>query len=299
MKTPITPKDPEQPIHTMQNPKSSFQWRALTSVVVSMAFLALAVSGIVLWAAPPGRIANWTDWSMLGLRKSQWIDLHIWFSLLFVVASIFHLILNWRPLMSYFKNKATRQFGWRREWLAGVLLCGALFAAVRLELPPFSSFLVFTDTLRESWDIQNDRPPIPHAELLTLGELAEKAGIEVTNALSVLESRGIRGAAPDLRMGEIAKQNRLPAQRIYEIMVGSTNHGERRSGQGPGGQGGGGAGRKTLSEFCIEEGIDLKAASARLEANGIKFTPRQTLREIAVNNGYQRPNELVRMIRGN
>jgi hypothetical protein len=53
-------------------------------VVVALSFLALAISGAVLWVSPPGRIANWTDWAMLGLRKSEWIDLHIWFALLFV-----------------------------------------------------------------------------------------------------------------------------------------------------------------------------------------------------------------------
>jgi hypothetical protein len=285
--------------NTLKHGQPSFHWRALTSVVVTLSFLALALSEGVLWASPPGRIANWTDWAMLGLRKSQWIDLHIWFSLLFVVASIFHIVLNWRPLLSYFKNKVSRRLGWRREWLAGVLLCVMLFAAVRLELPPFSSFLVFTDNLRESWGTRNERPPIPHAELLTLRELAEKAGVEITNALANLEARGITGATPDLRMAELAKSNRLPAQRIYDLMAPSPATGERRSGQGAGGQGGGGSGRKTLSEFCLEEGIDLKTAATRLEANGIKFTTGQTLRDIAVQNGFQRPNELVHMIRGN
>jgi hypothetical protein len=236
---------------------------------------------------------------MLGLRKSEWIDLHIWFGLLFLVASVFHLILNWRPLLSYFRNRLTHQFGWRREWLTGAILCAALFTAVRLGLPPFSSFLAFTDNLRESWGEKNERPPIPHAELLTVRELAEKAGVDVTNALKRLEAQGIKGAAPDLRMAELAKSNRLPAQRIFDLMVPSPASGERRSGQGPGGQGGGGAGRKTLSEFCLDEGVDLQTAIARLEAKGIKATAGQTLREIAVSSGYQRPNELARIIRGN
>jgi hypothetical protein len=100
-------------------------------------------------------------------------------------------------------------------------------------------------------------------------------------------------------MAELAKRNRLPAQRIYDLMVPSTNSGEKRSGQGQGGRGGGGAGRKTLSEFCLEEGIDIKTAMERLASKGLKASAGQTLREIAVNNGYEKPVELVQIVRGN
>lgn len=149
MSTPNQSEARESLKHPSARTPLLFQWRALASVVITLSFLALAISGGVLWAAPPGRIANWTDWAMLGLRKSEWINLHIWFSLLFLATSVFHLILNWRPLLSYFRNRITHRFGWRREWLAGAILCAALFAAVRLHLPPFSTFLAFTDDLRE------------------------------------------------------------------------------------------------------------------------------------------------------
>jgi hypothetical protein len=80
----------------------------------------------------------------------------------------------------------------RWEWLGAVVFCAAFFAAVRLELPPFSSFLAYTGDLRESWAMKNERPPIPHAELLTLRELAEKAGVELTNVMTRLKASGIK-----------------------------------------------------------------------------------------------------------
>jgi len=60
--------------------RPAFPWRALTSVIITVCFVFQVVSGLVLWAAPPGRIANWTDWAMLGLRKHDWIGLCLWFS---------------------------------------------------------------------------------------------------------------------------------------------------------------------------------------------------------------------------
>ncbi len=62
---------------------------------------------------------------------------------------------------------------------------------------------------------------------------------------------------------------------------------------------GGGAGRKTLTQFCAEERFDLEDVQSRLAKRGIKASADQTLREIAVDNGYDRPSELLEIIRQN
>jgi hypothetical protein len=66
-----------------------------------------------------------------------------------------------------------------------------------------------------------------------------------------------------------------------------------RGGFGKGGAGGGGAGWQTLAQYCSARNIVLTNAAARLQAKGIKFTPEQTLREIALANGYDRPYEVI------
>ena len=38
-----------------------FRWRALVSLLVASGFLVMAVTGIMLYVSPPGRVANWTD----------------------------------------------------------------------------------------------------------------------------------------------------------------------------------------------------------------------------------------------
>ena len=55
----------------------------------------------------------------------------------------------------------------------------------------------------------------------------------------------------------------------------------------------------TLATLCQQEGIDLKIAQERLEAKGIKASANLTLREIAANGGYQRPYEVLDIVRGN
>jgi hypothetical protein len=278
-----------------------FLWRALISVLISGAFLALVVSGTVLFISPPGRIANWTNWAMLGLRKHEWIGLHVCFSVLFLLAAFVHIVFNWRPLLNYFKDRMTRRASFRMEWITGLLICAGVYAGTRAAVPPFSSLLAFNDRVKESWDKARDRAPIPHAELLTMAELAQKAGLDVSTATNRLQARGVTGASSNVIVQELANKNGRSAQQIFEALK---EPGARAGGQeGPGhsagyggGRGGGGPGRKTLSEYCVGEGIDLKAALARLQSKGIKATADQTMREIAVNNGYDRPYEILNVL---
>jgi uncharacterized membrane protein YgcG len=283
-----------------------FAWRAMVSVLIAASFVILVLSGIILFVAPPGRIANWTNWTLLGLRKHDWIALHVCFSTLFLIGAVFHLVFNWRPLLNYFKDRLTRRVGFRWEWLAALAICGGVWAGTRVGVPPFSTLLAFSERVKEGWDQPRDRAPIPHAELLTLSELVEKAGVAMSTATNRLAARGITNASPDVVVRDLASLNARSAQQIYQSILaepvrggggGGQKHGQGQ-GRGGGGGAGGGPGRKTLAEFCADEGIEVKAALARLEAKGLKASADLTLREIAVNNGYSRPYEIMDILRG-
>lgn len=270
-----------------------FQWRALTSVLMTLGFGMLALSGVVLFLAPPGRVANWTNWTMLGLRKSDWGGLHIWFGTLFLVMTALHVAFNWRPLVSYFKNRATRTVGFRKEWAVAAGLSVVIFAGTRAGIVPFSSLLAWNEDLKESWDRPAERAPIPHAELLALSALAEKGGVDLATASSRLAARGIAGFGPDTIVQQIADQARVSAREIYGIIL----RGAPAGGGHADGKLGGGPGWKTLPQLCADEGIDAAAARSRLEARGIAFADTQTMREIAAASGLK-PYELVELIRG-
>jgi hypothetical protein len=294
------------------NRRLKFRFRALTSVLITSAFVVLLVSGIILFAAPPGRVANWTNWALLGLRKSEWAGLHITFSALFLLATILHLVFNWRPLVGYFRLRLGEAKELRWEWAVALVLAIAVYAGTRANVPPFSSLISYSESWRESWETPRQRAPIPHAELLTLQELADKAVVSMTIVSNRLGTRGITGFATNTVVRDLASQSGISAQQLYEIMTATSavpasgkapGVGEKAghnagSGRGPGGSGGGGPGRKTLAEYCADEGLDLQATLKRLEAKGIKAGASVTMREIAVNNGYSRPYEILDLIKG-
>ena len=265
----------------------------MVSVVIAFTFLALATSGLMLFLSPPGRIANWTDWTLLGLSKSEWTAVHVWFSTLFLAITVFHIIYNWRPLIAYFKDRATRHLSLRREWLAALGLCAAIGAGTLAAVPPFSSLLEWNESFKESWGQPVTAAPIPHAELLTLAQLAEKAAVPLATAVGRLEARGITGSSGEAIVQDVAARAHLSPQQVYDII--RTSKAEP-SVHGPGA--GGGPGWKTLSQFCTDEGISVDDGLARLAAKGFKAEAGLTLREIATNNGLAKPYELLEVIRG-
>lgn len=271
-------------------------------MLIALCFFMLAVTGIVLFIAPPGRVANWTNWNILGLRKSEWGGVHIWFGLLFLVVTVWHLILNWKPMLTYFKDRTRRTFTFRKEWIAAAGVTVLIFAGTKAGVTPFSSLLAWNETIKESWEQPATRAPIPHAELLTLRELAAKAGVDLRVALVRLEARGVKGATADTVVAKIADGAKLSAAQVYDLLTQNLAAGAAGSGAeahgASGGGGGGGPGRKTLTQFCAEEGIEVPVALQRLAAKGFKGEETLTLRELAVNNGFTKPYELMDLIRG-
>ena len=99
-----------------------FQFRAFISLLATFSFVTLAVTGVILYITPPGRSANWTNWTFWTLTKQQWIGLHICFSTLFLIVSVLHIWLNFKPLINYFVNKTQAALKFRVEWLKAMTI---------------------------------------------------------------------------------------------------------------------------------------------------------------------------------
>jgi hypothetical protein len=282
-----------------------FSFRALTSVTIAISFVVVVLSGIILFLAPPGRIANWTDWTILGLTKHDWGALHIVFTTLFLVASSFHIYFNWRPLLTYFRSRAAKGFQMRWEWLVALAFCAVVYGGLRADLPPVSSLLALNENLKSSWDQPANQAPIPHAELLTLAELAKQAGVELDEAKARLEAKDLKEVSDSVVVEDLAAQNRISAQDVYDFILppgspGSREgepRGEGNRGRGQGGGGGGGMGWLTLEQFCAQENIPIEQALQKLTGEGYEANAEWTLRETAQNNGFDRPYALLQLLR--
>jgi len=257
----------------------------------------MTVTGVVLFIVPPGRIANWTGWTFWALTKHQWTGLHDWFSIIFVVASLIHLYLNWKPFVSYFKNKITKAFTLRTEWALALVICVIALAGTIADVTPFSDLLEWNENIKQGYDRAQQQGPIPHAELLTLTALAEQVpGVELETMLSNLKEKGIEAESADTTLGELAEANNTTPARLYEIAVGEVHSGGQRGGTGgPSGGAGGGFGRMTLTQYCQQAGLDVNTAVESLKKAGFDARPESTIREIADSAGVH-PSEIRAVI---
>jgi len=85
--------------------KKTFQLRRLSTLVLSGAFLVMLVSGTVLFFGPHGSVARATEWTWLGLERVEWRAIHGAIAGLFILAGAVHVWLNWKPLLTYLKQR--------------------------------------------------------------------------------------------------------------------------------------------------------------------------------------------------
>jgi hypothetical protein len=283
-----------------KNSKMQFNWRAFFSVLSALSFIGMVFTGVILFVVPPGRIANWTGWTLLGLTKHQWIGLHDWFSIIFIAASVFHIYLNWKALVSYFKNKISKAFALRIEWAFALVICGIVFIGTLGGIKPFSSLLAWNENIKHSWDSTQQRALIAHAELLSLTELSEQVSdLSLETILTNLKSRGIEVESTDIVLGDLAEAHNMTPSQLYNIALGQAGHGGGQGGHGKQeqkeqhGQGGSGRGfgQMTLSSYCNQMGLDVNEAVNKLQNAGFKATSDMTIRSIADSTGAH-PSEI-------
>jgi len=291
--------------------KKSFNRRAFVSILVGFSFVLMTVTGLVLFFAPSCRIARDTSWIIWGHDKEQWVAVHVWFSIAFVIASMFHIYLNWSALTSYFKAKLKKGVALRAEWILALVICGIIYAGTVGEVAPFSSLLTFKDTFKhgESGERQRGRglrggrageQQVRNYPNSGQGNLAgsscdtqcqdSMSGMCVQNdeETDALDSgHGRKGRAWDLTGS--GRNDEQQYSRLEREQAGFREEGRAQSNVTNTARYG--MGQKTLRQFCKDEGIELSWAISRLRNEGFTVRETMTMREIADSAGMH-PRQL-------
>ncbi len=189
--------------------------RGLTSLIVTFSFGVTILSAAVLYIAPRGRTADWSGWTCIGLWREQWVASHIVIGTLFVVAGAVHLVLNWRPLYSYVLGRGRQGLRrWRELLLASGVMLG-LWAAAVWQIPPAEQLVRWSEQAKDAWGESLPQAPFPHAELLTLEELAARTGTPAERLVAALKESGLTVEQPAESLLGIAVRNGTSPAAIY------------------------------------------------------------------------------------
>ena len=275
--------------------------RAFIAFLVTWSFAVLTVTGLVLYIVPQGRVAFWTHWSLLGLGKAGWADVHMLFGGMLFVTGVLHLYFNWKPFKKYLAERVKGHLELKRELITSLGAALLLIAGAIADLPPISWVFDLNETIKDSWASKpGHAPPFGHAEEVALPALSQRANFNLEAALGAFAAAGIDVANPRANLAQIARANDTTPAALYALIPSGPERPaelaeetdpmaveERLAGSGIGG--------KTLRDFAKSQGIASDVALQRLEAVDIGAAPGDRIKLIAERAGT-RPIEIAKAL---
>jgi len=269
--------------------------KKITSLTMLTSVLVMIYTGIMLFIAPPGRIANWADWRFFALSKEQLIALHTTFMVVFIVATILHIIYNWRLMISYLRNSARSLIVFTKEMIIASLITVVTITGTLYEIPPFSTFVSFSADVSDSWIREYGEPPYGHAELSTIQNFSKKVGLDSEQSKKALLDAGI---APDdiaKSLKEIAKANGASPEALYLIMKNAQSNSTATKEEKSLAQNGEkytGLGRRKIADVAQVVGLSTDELIAKLKTIGIDANAEDRFKDIAESNGLS-PSDII------
>ncbi len=265
--------------------KRIFDWRSFITFSVAFSALVLFISGAILYIAPSGRVAHWTNWKIL-FGKEEWTDIHVIFSILFTVVVIFHIFdFNWKAFKHFFKKRYLAlgiSLG-----ISTVLILGTYYY-----VPPLNYVREFNNYMKDYWERKTMSPPVLHAEELTLQEVAEKLlKIPPDEALSRLKDKGIKIKDVTELMKDIGEINNLSPQEVFDLMIPDSDGGENKTKDYNLPE------ERTLRDVAIELRMRGREAIEILKEKGLKVSGgSEKLKDIARENGIT-PEKIYKLLK--
>ncbi len=264
--------------------------RKFISLYMTISFIVMIVSGIILYIAPSGRIAHWSYWSMLGLTKTEWQNIHTIFTFLFVLAGLLHIIYNFKPIIHYLTNKSVGNKSISKELIYSIIFSIFVFVGTYLQIQPFSFVLELGEDITESWENESTEPPMPHAERLTMAEFASLIDMKTSGLINKLSKNGYEVKDSLITMEELASRYNTTPSVIYKAVNAKVIN-ENISSNNSFTQGSG-FGRKNLSEVLSKNNISWDDGITLLKKNGIIVIKDMRLKDIAEENNVS-PIEII------
>ena len=253
--------------------------KKITSLTMLWSFLIMTYTGIILFIAPHGRVAYWTNWELFGWSKDQFAQIHSTFMLLFILATILHIYYNWKPLTSYMKNSLKQFVFFTKEMLVALLISLLFLLGTLYAIPPFTSLLEFGDNIKDTWVEKNQEPPYGHAEESTLKDFSQKTGYDITKVLLALKEHNL-SVTQTQTIKEIASNQNMTAGQIYALITDSLGVKAKSNKIS-------GLGRKNFEQVAKELNIDTDKFLEQLDTLGIKAHKEDKFKSTLEKQGFE------------
>ena len=263
--------------------------KKITSMTMLLSLIVLTVNSIILYVVPEGRIAYWADWKFLGLTKGDWGAQHTTVGVLFLIAGILHIYYNWKPIVAYMKNKARQIKVFTGSFNVALALTAVFVVGTYLDLPPMSTILDISESVKNNATITYGEPPYGHAESSSLTMFTKRESLDLDRSIELLRQAGLTVSGPEDTLKHVAASNSRSPQQIYELMKPARISQEEATAgsnlfpDAPKS----GWGKQKLSDTCLEYGLDVDEIIRKLEERGLTAQAEMNIKDIAAANNIE------------
>lgn len=269
--------------------------RPFISWIITWSFLVMTWTGIMLFIVPKGRVADWIKWEFMGLSKENYTALHVTFMVIFVLGAIVHIILNWKLLVNYLKNRERDSKTGPKIFIVTLIITLFVVWGTLANIPPFSTFLQWQEEIKIAWEDPKTNPPYGHAELATLESLASRMGWDLDKTKTAFKDAGFNLSNPKATINDLAKENNTTPQVLFDTLS-KKMQAPKSSATSSTSTSKSGYGKLTLMQAAKQEGFDLEKAIGLLHVKGIDANADSALKPIAESLGV-RPGELIEIFK--
>jgi len=265
--------------------------KKITSLSLGLSFLIMTYTGIMLFLCPHGRVAYWSDWHLFGLSKNQYSDVHTTSMITMLIFGILHIYYNWKPIVSYMKDKTKKVSFTKKEFLIALVINMIFVVGTLTFVQPFKAFLNFEEKIKDSWSVQYGEPPYGHAEQTKLKIFCKKIGINLDEAKTKLTNKKIVFKENETLL-TIAKNNNLSPSDIFNSIKTNLNPKNKTNKNIPAR-----LGRKTLQELNQLGDINLDKSLKILKEKGLNDISKNSRIKDIADELNTTPYEIYKMIK--
>jgi hypothetical protein len=251
--------------------------RRVISLTAVLSFIVMLLTSVILYIVPSGRIAYWANWQLWGLDKGQWAAIHINTGFLMLLALSVHIYFNHKAIFTYLKNRTRQIQLFNRDFNSALVIVAVCVLGTYSEIPPFSSILSLSESIKADAALEYGEPPYGHAELSTLNKFSKTMGFDPEQSLAVLRKVGFEVENGNQQIKAIAEANSTSPQHLLLAMqANSTPVTAQSLDEAPSG-----LGKLSISTVCQRYGFDLDKTLAMLQAQGLEASNDSTMKELA------------------
>lgn len=201
--------------------------RKITALTMLWSMLIMSFTGVILFITPAKSIANWMDWTFIGLSKTEYGEIHSTFMILFIITAILHLFFNLKPLTNYMRNRAKRFVVFSKDMVIATAIASLFILGTLSQATPFASFLGFGKEIKSSWSKNSNLAPYENAELSSLKTFTEKLNYDLAKSVEILKANSIVFSV-NQSLALIANNNNISPEFIYNILKTNFANGSKK-----------------------------------------------------------------------